>query len=326
MHIPRAVITSVVTFNVLIFGMFWYNNVFASTGCVVKQSNAPWTVNPDNQTITGTFIVTGGIGCQEDVSVISWNADTSKLPGDAFWTTQTVNDVQTQTLGAGTHSITVKIPACSGYQADVVAGDNPSSILKPPGQGSYYDGKQLDGSTIVVASAVSDNKCSSSTPTSTTNTNDNNTTTKKKEPKTTTTTTITPITTPTTTPLPTHTFTPATTVIPSPSSGTPIVLASAPKPTSLPNTGPGTTIGLFVLVSVAAGLVHHRYHHRKHRLAELTGVLYSPAIHHPQHHLHHHQDHSVSHAEQQHQQIHEHSQPLEHIQHENNQQNPHYHQ
>lgn len=280
LHPP--VITGIVVFAVLVFGYIGVQKATASTGCVVKQSGSSWSVNPDTQTATATFIVTGGIGCEEDVSVMSWNADTSKLPGDDFWNSQSVYNVQTQTLGAGTHSITVPLPTCSGYQADVIASGNPSPNLKPPGQGSFYDGKQIDGSGIVVASAVGDNKCPS--PSSGSSSSTTGSTTKKK-------------------PKPTHTFTPATTVIPSTPPTTPILLASSTKPTTLPNTGPGQTIGLFVLVSTVAGLIHHGYHRRRNRMVFDAATIiqpssyYHPHHQHPQHHTEHpqHEEHQHTH-------------------------------
>jgi hypothetical protein len=294
-HISAAV--AIVTYSILAIGLFSYNKVFASQAdvCTVRQTSDGWNVDQDAGTITGSFVVSGGLGCSTtDVSVMSWKADPSQLPNDQFWTNQTVNDIQTQTLGMGTHSITVKLPKCSGYQADVIAGANPSPTLKPPGQGSAYDAKQKDGSSIVVASAIGNNDCS---PAQTTTTSDTGTDKKKKKKP--------PITNTTTTPPPTHTFTPTTTVIPS--SGTPIVLASAPKATALPNTGPGSTLAVFAGVAVAAGMFHYFKFSRRHELEFVPDhgapVIISPHHVHPgQHHAQpvHHQEHQEHHPDETH--------------------------
>jgi hypothetical protein len=282
-HVSAAV--ALVTYSILAVGLFSYNQVFAAQAdvCTVRQTSDGWSVDQDNGTITGSFVVSGGLGCSTtDVSVMSWKADPSQLPNDQFWTNQTVNDIQTKNLGMGTHSITVKLPQCSGYQADVIAGANPSPTLKPPGQGSAYDAKQPDGSSIVVASAIGDTQCST-TATATTSTSTDTTKKKKK---------ITPpITNTTTTPSPTHTFTPTTTIIPS--TGTPIVLASAaPKPVTLPNTGPGSTLAIFAGVAVAAGLLHYFKFSKRHELEFVPDhgapVIIAPHHAHPDHQPVHH--------------------------------------
>src|SRR5689334_21877806 len=130
MRIHQSVLTGVLVYAVLVLGFVSYHKVLASGGCTVKQGS--WNIDEENDTASASFTVDGGAGCQQDVSVMSWNADPDKLSSDEFWTTQTINDVQTQTLSAGTHTVSVKIPHCSGYQADVIAGKNPSPNLKPP--------------------------------------------------------------------------------------------------------------------------------------------------------------------------------------------------
>jgi hypothetical protein len=260
------------SFTLMISSLAGYHSVFAADQpCVVQPQANAWSYNASEKNITGRFVVSGGGDCTQPVSVMSWNADASLLPDSSFWTTQSIYKVSTATFGVGENQLTVDLPVCANdpqtirsYQADIIASENPSPYLSPPGTGSDYDRSQNDGSSIVVSSVVGDNKCPQPVVAQVTVIPTITSTPQAPDP-------------PASPPKPISYATPST---PAPKP----VKTSSVKPTSLPNTGPGSTIAIIVGVSVLAGLLHYvRFRAPKphHHIPEVYFPDF-PTHHHPE--------------------------------------------
>jgi hypothetical protein len=134
-------------------------------------------------TITATFTVASGCdGTTVSLATYSMLAE----PGSKF--PQTLYDSVTQTLDAGSYTLTVHLPSCF-WQADLVTG----AVLP------YIDANHLYGDRVAAAVKGGDQVCSTTTTTGTTQTTTTQTTTTSTMSTTTTLTTTTSTTTTSTT-------------------------------------------------------------------------------------------------------------------------------
>jgi hypothetical protein len=140
-------------------------------------------LSEDSGTIAATFTVASG--CDETTVSLATYSMLAE-PGSKF--PQTLYDSVTQTLDAGSYTLTVHLPSCF-WQADLVTG----SVLP------YIDANHLYGERVAAAAKGGNQACSTTTTTGTTQT----TTTQTITTSTTTTLTTTTSTTTTTTPPPT---------------------------------------------------------------------------------------------------------------------------
>lgn len=116
-----------------------------------NQTGSRFQINSAGTQGSVTVNLSGAANCQETITLVSWQAPNGTFDGQNV-SSQTLYDSTTETLGVGTHTLTVPMLNCY-YQLDLVTGSSPYGANGTAWYGNNLFGYAQGGSQACVQPA-----------------------------------------------------------------------------------------------------------------------------------------------------------------------------